>query len=79
MSVPPDVKLLQDISKKLSVLIALGLQQRSGASVQDNVELLSRIDLTVTEIADLLGTSPGSVAVTKSRIKNRNVRAKGER
>jgi DNA-binding CsgD family transcriptional regulator len=66
-----DSESLQEISKKLSILIALHLQRDGKESVQENVSRLSRFGLTTGEIAEILGTTPGTVAVTKSRIKNK--------
>lgn len=62
--------ILQQISKKLSILIALQLRGDGGVEVKDNVIKLSRFGLTTGEIAEILGTTPGTVAVAKSRIKN---------
>jgi DNA-binding NarL/FixJ family response regulator len=65
-----DTELLQEISKKLSVLIALQLQKDGSDSVKDNVVRLTRFGLTTGEIAEILDTTPGTVAVSRSRIKN---------
>ena len=64
-----DTELLKEISKKLSVLIALQLQKDEG--VQDNIIRLARFGLATGEIAGILGTTPGTVAVLKSRIKSK--------
>jgi len=64
-----DSELLREISKKLSVLIALQLKKDGEESVQDSVVRLSRFGLTTSEIAEILGTTPGTVAVAKSRSK----------
>ena len=64
-----DAELLQKISKKLSILIALQLEESENASVQSNVVRLTRFGLTANEIAAILGTTPGTVAVSKSRDK----------
>lgn len=62
--------ILQQISKKLSILITLQLQADGAVEVKENVVKLSRFGLTTGEIAEILGTTPGTVAVAKSRIKN---------
>ena len=62
--------ILQQISKKLSILIALQLQSESGIEVKENVTKLMRFGLTTSEIAEILGTTSGTVQVAKSRIKN---------
>jgi DNA-binding CsgD family transcriptional regulator len=61
--------ILQQISKKLSILIALQLQGESGIEVKENVAKLIRFDLTTPEIAEILGTTSGTVQVAKARIK----------
>lgn len=64
-------KLLESISKKLGVLIALNLvSMNSKATTTENIEMLDRFGLTPIEIAEILNTSPNTVNVTKSRIKN---------
>lgn len=62
-----EAELLQEISQKLSALIALNLPDDDG--VQDSVARLARFGLSTGEIAGILGTTPGTVAVLKSRIK----------
>lgn len=62
-----EADLLRAISQKLSALIALNLPEDDG--IQDNVARLSRFGLSTGEIAEILGTTPGTVAVLKSRIK----------
>ncbi|MGH7146534.1 MAG: hypothetical protein ACREIJ_01345 [Nitrospiraceae bacterium] len=66
-----DQNLLQEISNKLSVLISLELQKDGAGGVQEHVERLSRLGLSGNEIAAILGTTPGTVAVAKNRIKKR--------
>ncbi len=62
--------LLQQISKKLSILIALQLQgENMVVEVKENVARLVRFGLTDSEIAEILGTTPGTVSVAKARIK----------
>ena len=63
--------ILQQISKKLSILIALELRGEGGIEVKENVAKLSRFDLTTAEIAEILGTTPGTVSVTNARINNK--------
>ena len=62
---------LQEISKKLSVLIALQLQKNGDESLQDNIVRLTRFGLTTGEVAEILGATPGTVSVLKSRIKSK--------
>ncbi len=65
-------KLLESISKKLGVLIALNLiLVNNRATVTENIEMLDRFGLSPTEIAEILNTSTNTVNVTKSRIKNK--------
>ena len=64
-------KLLEVISKKLGVLIALNLlSMNSKAKVKENIKMLDRFGLTPTEIAEILNTSTNTVSVTRSRIKS---------
>lgn len=67
-----EAELLREISQKLSAVIALNLPEDDG--IQDNVARLARFGLSTGEIAGILGTTPGTVAVLKSRIK----RARGK-
>jgi DNA-binding CsgD family transcriptional regulator len=64
-----DRELLEEISKKLSLLVGILLQRDGHAKVQENVERLSNFGLSGTEIAQILGTTAGTVAVAKNRIK----------
>lgn len=66
--------ILESISKKLGVLIALNLlSMNSKASATQNIEMLDRFGLTPTEIAEILNTSVNTVNVIKSRLKiNKN-------
>ena len=67
-----NTKLLEAIAKRLGVLIALHIQERSESfSVADGVELMSRFGLSPTEIAEILDTSANTVNVTRSRLKKR--------
>jgi DNA-binding CsgD family transcriptional regulator len=58
----------ESISKKMSVLIALALlpdvQKMSSA---EKVAILMRFGISNQEIADILGTTKGTVEVLKSR------------
>ena len=63
-------KLLESISKKLGVLIALNLLSiNNKATTIENVEMLDRFGLTPTEIAEILNTSVNTINVTRSRLK----------
>jgi DNA-binding NarL/FixJ family response regulator len=66
-----ELDVLTDISRKLSVLISISLQKDGRAAVQENVMHLNRFGLSTTEIAEILNTTPGTVAVAKSRIKRK--------
>lgn len=65
-----DQELLEQISKKLSALIALSftkdVQKMTNA---DGVKMLGRFGLSNQDIADILGTTKPTVEVLKSRIK----------
>ena len=64
-------KLLESISKKLGVVIALNLvSMNSKATATENIEMLDRFGLSPIEIAEILNTSTNTVNVTKSRIKS---------
>jgi DNA-directed RNA polymerase specialized sigma24 family protein len=64
-------QLLESISKKLGVLIALNLlSMNSRATITENVEMLDRFGLTPTEIAEILNTSTNTVNVMRSRRKS---------
>jgi DNA-binding NarL/FixJ family response regulator len=66
-------QLLEGISKKLGVLIALDLDARNNkATISQNVEMLNRFGLSAHEIANIIGTSKNTVEVTKSRLKKLN-------
>lgn len=65
-------ELLQSISKRLGVLIALQISSRAeNVSISDGVDLLTRFGLSPTEIAEILNTSTNTVNVTKARLKNK--------
>jgi len=64
-----DKELLEQISKKLSVLIALILvSEPEKRTLSEKVELFSRLKLSNNEIAEILGTTKGTIEVVKSRI-----------
>lgn len=64
--------ILESISKKLGILIALNLMgMNNNATATDNIKLLDRFGLTPTEIADILNISKGTVATLKSRVKKK--------
>jgi DNA-binding NarL/FixJ family response regulator len=66
-------QLLESVSKKLGVLIALNLiSMNQKATITDNVGLLLRFGLSSGEIAEILNTSKGTVDVVKSRLKVKN-------
>jgi hypothetical protein len=68
-----EFRLLREISKKLSILISLELQREEGAgAVQKHVAYLTKFGLTPIEMAEILGTTRGTVAVAKSRVKHRS-------
>lgn len=63
-------KLLESISKKLGVLIALSLlSMNDKATAIENIKMLDRFGLTPTEIAEILNTTTNNVNVTKHNIK----------
>lgn len=66
-----DQKIFEQISKKLNVLIALGLSSNNATKLktEDGVRILIRFGLSSQEIADILDTTRGTVDVLKSRIK----------
>ena len=62
--------ILQQISKKLSILITLALQgDKDTVEVKENVARLVRFGLSDSEIAEILGTTSGTVSVAKARLK----------
>jgi hypothetical protein len=66
-----DLELLQEISRKLSVLISIAIQKNGVVGVQEHVLHLSRFGLSTGEIAQILSTTSGTVAVAKNRAKKR--------
>ena len=66
-------KILESISKKLGVIIALNLlSMDSKATATDNIKMLDRFGLTPTEIAEILNKSTDYVNVIKSNAKKVN-------
>ena len=67
-----DEKTFEMLSKKMSALIALSLlpdvQKKNTA---EKVELLMRFGIPNQEIADIVGTTKGTVEVLKSRTKRK--------
>lgn len=65
------LKLLQEISQKLDILIALGLEEKSETKPQEKVKFLLAFDLTNQQIAKILDTSKHAIEVIKSRLKKK--------
>lgn len=63
---------LQRISKLLSLTVTRELKQR------EKIELLSSIGFQPREIADLIGTTPGTVSVTLVDIRKKAQTGKGK-
>lgn len=64
-----DQELLEQISKKLNAFLALIFTKDvASLTTADRVKLLMRFDLSNKDIADILGTTKGTIEVTKSRI-----------
>ena len=65
-------ELLETISRRLGVLIALQMRMQSeNFSITEGVSMLSRFGMGNTEIAEILNTSAGSVNAIKGRLKKR--------
>ena len=65
--------LLNSISKRLGVLIALQLNAQSkDFSTTEGVKLLTRFGLKPSEISEILNTSLNTINVMRSRIKSKN-------
>lgn len=63
-----DKEILKQISKKMNALIAVSfLKDVEKMTTADGVKLLLRFDLSNQEIADILGTTRGTIEVMKSR------------
>jgi len=68
-----DLQLLEQISNKLSALIALSLPSDViKMSTADGERLLRRFDLNNQAIADILGTTKRTIEVMKSRDQKNN-------
>lgn len=64
--------LLESISKKLGILIALSLiGMNNKATTTDNIELLGRFGLTAKEISEILNTSRATVDTIKTRLRKK--------
>lgn len=66
-----DENILQEISKKLSILISLQLRNDGNEAVKEHVGTLSKFGLSNVEIANILNTTAGTVSVAKARLKKR--------
>ncbi len=67
-----DQELLEQISKKLSALLALSfIEESEKMTAEEGVKLLTRFGLNNQEMADILGTTKPTVEVMKSRIKSK--------
>ena len=61
-------ELMEQISSKLSALIALSLvPEAQKKNTAEKVALLARFGIPNQEVADILGTTKGTVEVLKSR------------
>jgi DNA-binding CsgD family transcriptional regulator len=62
-------ELLEQISKKLSALTALAfVKEPEKMTAEQGVKLLIRFGLSNQEMADILGTTKGTIEVLKSRV-----------
>jgi len=67
-----DQELFEQISKKLSILIALSfVKEVNKMTAEEGIKLLKRFGLSNQDMADILGTTKPTVEVLKSRIKNK--------
>ena len=67
-----DRELIELVSKKLSVFIALALlPEAEKKSTAEKVALLTRFGIPNQDVADILGTTKGTVEVLKSRASKR--------
>ncbi len=65
-------ELLEQISKKLSALIAISfMKDVEKMTNADGVEILGRFGLSNQDVADILGTTKSTVEVLKSRNKSK--------
>ncbi len=65
------IKKLEGINSKLGILIALQMIEEKPETFKDKIKLLSDLGVETSEIASILGTSPGHVAKEKSIAKRR--------
>jgi DNA-binding NarL/FixJ family response regulator len=63
-------KFLREISQKLNILVALELS-KDKKKLSEKVKFLLDFGLTNQQIAEILGTSKGSIEVIKSRLKKK--------
>lgn len=75
MNGPKEEEILQEL-RRISKLLALAATKDQ--SQRDRIALLSSIGFQPKEIADLLGTTPGTVSVTLSIMKKKGRGGKGE-
>jgi len=65
-------ELLESISKRLGVLIALKIEEMSDSkAIAARVEMLTRFGLPSADIAEILNTSVNTVNVTRTRLKKK--------
>jgi DNA-binding NarL/FixJ family response regulator len=65
-------ELLEAISRRLGVLIALQMNTQSeDFSTTEGIKMLSRFGMGNSEIAEILNTSSNTVNVIKNRIKSK--------
>lgn len=65
-------ELLESISKRLGVLIALKIEEMSDSkAIATRVEMLTRFGLSSADIAEILNTSVNTVNVTRTRLKKK--------
>lgn len=63
---------LEDISKKLSILIALVVRSLpEGLDTKQGIKLLDGYGLSNIEIATILGMKPSAVSMARSRMKGK--------
>ena len=63
---------LEDISKKLSILIALVVRSLpEGLDTKQGIKLLDGYGLSNLEIATILGMKPSAVSMARSRMKGK--------
>ncbi|MGC1107044.1 MAG: hypothetical protein WA876_10935 [Candidatus Acidiferrales bacterium] len=74
---PSNEDVLSELSNKLNILIAVALspdiRDKSGS---EKIEFLTRFGISNQNVADVLGTTKGTVEVLKSRASKRKKRTK---